>query len=250
MFWFKRNKIELIAYTDNPELVQMFPVIESNKMFPSYYQTLDARFRKPETMGDGRPDSLLNMQSTIRGCYGINNYNNEGIILPLWSEFIFMMNGGQCEGTGVHRHQLDYHSIDLYKGSLDPFHIFKMHSPWEFRCNKEIKWLLLQNYFAANSDKWNIVPGLTDFTNQTTTNIFLAINREQPDCEIMFRGGTPLVKYIPLTEDDVQLRIEIVDDVKKVKIKPFKYFFGNGLTKMMRAKKQTQERVGKCPFHK
>ena len=250
MFWFKRNKTELVIFYDDPELIQMFPVMPANKMFPDYYKTLPTRYTKHDKKNHPFPNSLVNQQSTIRGCYGINNFNNEGFILPLWAEHTFFVRNNNIEGVSVGDFKMGYHEIDQYRGSLDDFHVFKMESPWEFQCNKDIKWLMIQNYFASNSPNWNIVPGLTDFYNQTTTNIFIAINRVQPNKEIFLRGGTPIVKYFPFTDDEVVYRYEQVDDVKKHKVRAFRFFFANGLTKMMRAKKQTKERMGKCPFHK
>jgi hypothetical protein len=201
-------------------------------------------------VNDGKIDSAVNLQSTIRNCYGINRFNSEGFILPLWAEHSIITNKGDIHLFASHDNRVEYHGIDLYRGALDPFHVFKLHSPWEFYCNKDIKWLLTQNYYAMNSDNWNVVPGITDFVNQSTTNVFLAANRLRNDGEILLKAGTPIVKYLPMTEDDVTLKIEVVDDVQKIKIKPFKYFFSNGLTKMMRAKKLNKERIGKCPFHK
>ena len=251
MFWFKRKKTELVIFYDDPELFQMFPVVPANKMFPEYYKTLPVRYTKQNNKNHSFPDSVVNQQSTIRGCYGINNFNNEGFILPMWCEHSFFVKNGIVHATAVNDFKLSYHEIEQYTGSLDDYHIFKLESPWEFQCNKDFKWLMMQNHFAVNSTDWHIIPGLTDFYNQSTTNTFISINRKQSDKEIFIRAGTPAVKFFPMTEDEIVHRYERVDDVKKYKVKAFKFFFSNGLTKMMRAKKITKERMGgKCPFHK
>ena len=250
MFWFKRNKTELVVFYDDLELFQMFPVIPANKMFPEYYRTLPTRYLKPQNVGHPFPNSTANQQSTIRGCYGINNFNNEGFILPLWCEHTFFVTNNNVQAVSVNDFRITYHEDMQSTGSLDNFHIFKLESPWEFQCNKDFKWMMVQNYFASNSPNWNIVPGLTDFYNQSTTNIFMAINKIQPDKEIFLRAGTPIAKFFPFTDDEIVLRYEQVDDVKKHKVRAFRFFFSNGLTKMIRAKKTTKERVGKCPFHK
>jgi len=252
MFWFKKNKIELVAFVDDAELLSMFPVVEANKMFPAYYNTLKPRYTKPDQVRNGLPDSIAHKQSTIRGCYGINNFNNHGFILPLWAEHVVLMKNGNAHAIASDENRIQYHENQQYQGALDPFHIFKMESPWEFQCNKDIKWMMTQNHFGANSDCWHTIPGLTDFYNQSTTNIFLAVNKNQSDKEIMLRAGSPLTKFFPMTDDEIDFRIELVDDIKKVKIKPFKFFFSNGLTKMVRAKKNTLERNqgSKCPFHR
>ena len=247
MHLFKRKKIVLTAFTEDETLLNMFPVIDANKKWPSYYQTLASKFKKLEARNSKLPDNVIEMQSTIRACYGINNFNNHGIILPLWAEYSSIIDRQNISVRGAADNRCSYHEPQQALGSLDLFHIIKLESPWEFHCNKDIKWLMIQNFFDSNSDKWCITPGITDFYHQSTTNIFLLVNKNQPSGETLFKAGTPLAKFIPLCDEEVELRYEVVDDIKKVKIKPFKYFFHNGLTKMMKAKKTQQEK--KCPFN-
>jgi hypothetical protein len=249
MFLFKKEKIILTAYYDNPELMEMFPVVEANKKWPAYYQTLGKDFKRPDAKDSKWPDNITEKQSTIRACYGINNFNNYGFILPLWSDYSTIIHEGNAFVKGADQNTAHFHDAHQYTGSLDPFHVFKLESPWEFVCNKDIKFMMTQNIFAVNSEHFCITPGITDFYHQTTTNIFLMVNKNQSDKEILLKAGVPLVKYIALTEQDVELRYEQVEDVKKVKIKPFKYFFLNGLPRMMRAKKLARETEKKCPFH-
>jgi hypothetical protein len=249
IFQFKKPKIVLTAFTDDPTLAEMWPVGPANKQFPHYYQTLEARYQKLDKLDSTLPDNIIEKQSTIRGCYGINNFNNEGFILPLWGEYSIIINGPRVHVTGAADNRCQYHESQMAAGSLDPYHIIKLESPWEFQCNRDIKFMMMQNFFAFNSDMFAVTPGITDFQNQSTTNVFLLVNKIQSDKEIVLKGGTPLAKFFPMTDEDVELKIEIVEDVKKVKIKPFKYFFANGLTKMMRAKKVQKESKGKCPFH-
>lgn len=250
MFLFKKEKIVLTAYTDDPTLLEMFPVVEANKNYPSYYKTLESKYQKLDKRNSRFVENAPEKQSTIRSCYGINNFNNYGFILPVWGEYSIVMDNSNAHAIGSADNRISYHEGEQSAGALDPYHIFKLESPWEFTCNRDIKFLMTQNVFAVNSEYYSITPGITDFYNQTTTNIFLMVNRHQNNKEILIKAGSPLAKFIPLTDEDVELRYEVVDDVKKVKVKPFKYFFHNGLTKMMRAKKTTAEKKqAKCPFH-
>ena len=52
MFLFKKEKIVLTAYTDDPTLLEMFPVIEANKNYPAYYKTLESKFQKLNKMNE------------------------------------------------------------------------------------------------------------------------------------------------------------------------------------------------------
>ena len=250
MFLFKKEKIVLTAYTDDPTLLEMFPIVEANKNYPPYYKTLASKYQKLNKMNSPYVDNAPERQSTIRSCYGINNFNNYGFILPVWGDYSVVMHNGNAHAVGANENQVSYHETEQSAGVFDLHHVFKLHSPWEFTCNRDIKFLMMQNVFAVNSDCYSITPVIKDFYNHTTTNIFLIVNKNQSNKEIMIRAGSPLAKFIPLTDEDVELKFEVVEDVKKVKVKPFRYFFHNGLTKMMRAKKSTAEKKqAKCPFH-
>jgi len=250
MFLFKKEKIVLTAYTDDPTLLEMFPIVEASKNYPAYYKTLASKYQRDSKKKSPYVDNAPEKQSTIRSCYGINNFNNHGFILPMWADYSVVMHDGDAHAVGVNENRVSYHDANQSMGALDLYHVFKLESPWEFTCNRDIRFLMMQNIFAVNSDCYSITPGITDFYNQTTTNIFLMANKNQSNKEILIRAGSPLAKFIPLTDEDVELKFEVVEDVKKVKVKPFRYFFHNGLTKMMRAKKLTAEKKeAKCPFH-
>ena len=118
MFWFKRNKTELVIFYDDPELIQMFPVMPANKMFPDYYKTLPTRYTKHDKKNHPFPNSLVNQQSTIRGCYGINNFNNDGFILPLWAEHTFFVRNNNIEGIAVNDFDIVPHNSYLLLGWL------------------------------------------------------------------------------------------------------------------------------------
>ena len=217
MFLFKKEKIVLTAYTDDPTLLEMFPVVEANKNYPSYYKTLESKYQKLDKRNSRFVENAPEKQSTIRSCYGINNFNNYGFILPVWGEYSIVMDNSNAHAIGSADNRISYHEGEQSAGALDPYHIFKLESPWEFTCNRDIKFLMTQNVFAVNSEYYSITPGITDFYNQTTTNIFLMVNRHQNNKEILIKAGSPLAKFIPLTDEDVELRHEVVDDVKKVK---------------------------------
>lgn len=249
MHLFKKRKIVLTAFTDDETLLKLFPVVKAEKRWPSYYQTLQSKFKKLDAINSKLPHNSIELQSTIRGCYGINNFNSHGIILPLWSEYSAVIDKQDIIVRGASDNKCSYHEPQQALGSLNDFHIIKLESPWEFQCTHDIKWLMMQNFFDVNSDNFCITPGITDFYNQSTTNIFLLMNRNQPSGETLFKAGTALAKFIPLCDEEVELRYEVVDDIKKLKIKPFRYFFHNGLTKMMKAKKiQEEKQKKKCPF--
>ena len=90
MFLFKKEKIVLTAYTDDPTLLEMFPVVESNKNYPPYYKTLESKFQKLDKRNSPFVDNAPEKQSTIRSCYGINNFNNYGFIVSFLMESVLI----------------------------------------------------------------------------------------------------------------------------------------------------------------
>jgi len=65
MFLFKKEKIVLTAYTDDPTLLEMFPVVESNKNYPPYYKTLESKFQKLDKRNSPFVDNAPEKQSII-----------------------------------------------------------------------------------------------------------------------------------------------------------------------------------------
>jgi hypothetical protein len=247
MFLFKRKKVELITYTDNQDLMEMFPLTPAKLMLPEYYKTLEPRI-------SNGPNSIQSlMQPTLRSCYGANTFNRLGFILPLWCDYVFTIkNGNLGLASAAYGNDALNHEHSQYAGAINDHAILKLISPWQFYCKKDIKWLQMQNYYGINGSSWHTPPGIVDFKNQSATHVFLALNNHQASetGEVHLKAGTPIVKYIPLTDDEIVIRREVVDNMEKVTKKSFNYFFYSGMLKMTKAKQETSERFGgKCPFH-
>lgn len=247
VIFFKKKKIVLTAFTDDEHLLKMFPPSYSRLNRPAYYKNMPTSFPTKSNVPMLPPNSA-HLGSTIRHCYGINKFNTEGFILPLWSDYVVIMKEQLCHVFSTGTFTCNIHSNEQAPGLLDDYHILKFESPWVFKCNSDIQFAFVQNFYSAHSDFYCIPPGVTDYHNQVTSSIFVLVNKKQSDKEIFFKAGTPLVKLLPLTSENVEIRVELVDNIKRLEQKPNKYFFNNGLSRMIKAKKQTDEQ--KCPFTK
>lgn len=233
--------VELIAYTDNPALADLFPILPAIQKMPAYYKSLKVSYKK----GESAVENSLDYASTIRRCVGINQFNMDGYVVPLWSDYSILVNergGVSCVGAGGNK--ADVHAPEQAMGALDPFFVVKLQSPWLLSCKEDVKFMYLANFYGANADNWNIPPGVVDYHNQTSTNIFVLVNKHQTPKEILLKAGTPLVRIMPMTERKVNFRIEVVDNLEKYAVKPPTFYFSNSVARLMKQRKEN----GQCPF--
>lgn len=227
MFWFRRKSIELIAYTDNPSLADLFPVVQAIKSMPDYYKKMPAKDRKEPHLLH-KIDNTLNYEGNIKTCYGINQFNINGYLLPLWADYSILAHDQQISCVGAGNNTYDIHESKQAKNVLDDFHIVKLVSPWLFACKENINFIGVQNFYAIHSVDWTVAPGVYNFTYQRLSNLFLLVNKNI-NKEIFIRAGTPLFKLMPITDKNIKFKIEVVDNLKKYELAPKKFFLKNGI---------------------
>jgi hypothetical protein len=227
MFLFKRKAIELIAYTDDPSLAELFPAVKAIKSMPDYYKKMPSKnLKEPHLLH--KIDNTLNYEANIKTCYGINQFHITGYLLPLWADYSILSNDQQVSCVGAGNSTCEIHGAKQSKNVLDNFHTIKLASPWLFACKENINFIGIQNFYASNSVDWNVAPGMYNFTYQRQSHLFLLVNKNT-NKEIFLRAGTPLLKLIPITDRNVELKIEVVDSLKKYELAPKKFYLKNGL---------------------
>lgn len=242
-FSFKQKPIELIAYTDSTALAEMFPIVKGSSSMPNYYKTMP---HKTDAPNKAPFENTLNYKSTIRSCYGINQFHLTGFVMPLWSDYSVVVGKGGVSCISPNS-LWENHAPAQSSGVLDSYHTIKLISPWVLRCKENVKFMMLQNYYAHNSNEWSMPPGIVDFKHQSGTHNFLMLKKQEETKELIFNAGTPLMRLIPLTEREVVLRVELVDDVDKKTIVPSTLFFFNGMSRLI---KQAEKQESQCPFHR
>lgn len=235
----------MIAYTTDHLLAELYPIVKASELMPSYYKTMGTNYKKDNPMPI---DNSLNYFSTMKACYGINQYNITGYLMPLWCDHSILVgeNGFiSCAVPEENRGSM-IHDPEQSIGALDLFHTLKLKSPWHIKCSEDVKFAVSQNTYGINSDCWGLAPGITDFYNQTSTNCFLLTTKNQTPKEILLGAGSPLVKFIPLTERPINFRIEVIDNMQKVAISPRSKYFFNTINRLIHHRKTNEQR--KCPF--
>ena len=239
-FFFKQKPIELIAYTDNPVLAEFFPIVKGSQSMPNYYKTMPHKISKANVAPF---ENILNYKPTIRGCYGINQFNLSGFVIPLWSDYS-IVSGKDGVSCAAPKSRWEIQDPLQSSNVLDDYYTVKFVSPWILRCKENVKFILLQNFFAHNSEDWVVPSGVVDFKHQSATHNFVLIKKQTETKEIIFNAGAPLTRLIPLSEREVTLKIELVDDLNNKRIIPGETFFLNSMSKLIKQKEKL-----KCPFN-
>jgi hypothetical protein len=245
-FFFKQKPLEVIAYTDKPLIYENFPIINSSKMLPDYYKKMPSR----KKVNNPHPiDNQINYFSTIKRCYGVNQFNLTGFTVPLWSDYSIVINGDvvNAKGAGCQPQKLtaDFHDEQQVLGAIDDVHVLKLKSPWVLNCKEDTKFMYMQNFYQLHSPLWYVPPGIVNYKYQNGTHIFFLIKKGLPNQEIFLNAGMALTKIVPLTERPVNLKLELVDDVDKVRKVASAVYFSNVVSKLI---KHSQK--NKCPFGK
>jgi hypothetical protein len=242
MFFFKKQKVYMDAFTSRPEVYEFAPIEKSINYLPTWWKSLP----KCEVSFENY-DSFR--QRSMKHCIGFLNYFKKSYVIPMWSDLNLQIGK---EGTLTYRWQFADHvsSIEVHhavqRGAyLDEhkYQHFKLSSPWTIKTNKLI-------YFSWSGAVWNLeepekiicFPAVTEYYNQSATAINIACKRDVQTKEIFIPFRQPLVHIIPMTEKDVVLKTHLVSNSEIKKIENSTFYglsFINSYSKIKKIKDAT-----------
>jgi len=242
LFFFKRKKLVLDAFTPHEIIANQYPISPSNKHTPDWWRALPADL-PPDRMWPSIPTS------SMKRCQGfIDNFSNS-FTLPLWTDIAIELTG---RPSGIEARyacadqltQLEIHDPSQYRGFVDllQYQHYKILAPWYIRSNKDTLWNFQQSTW--NHGPWlgtmNILPGQVDFVYQNVVHInTLWKLGAQGRTSTMIPAGTPMIQLSARTEEEVDLRTHAVTIAEYNKMMYVPKF--QGLYKENKAKR--------CPFH-
>lgn len=162
-------------------------------------------------------DNSTNYNSTIKRCHGIYEYIKSGFIIPLWADFSILVSKDYVSVVGGKNYKDNTTIHDEKQGGevIKDYHIIKLNSPWVFSTNVDIPFLFTTNFYDTLSNEQNFIisPGIADFKYQSGTHIFLLVKKSDTPKEIILKLGTPLLKLIPLTQQPVEIKTHLVENL-------------------------------------
>lgn len=215
MFFFKRKKRIIDCFTSNQMVYEHFPLAPAKEFIPSWYKNLSATY--PVDL----PFTLRKTAATVKRCPGISGIFNEGFVLPLWSDLTFNFEPVQDNSFEFKWEyavddpswKVEVHDTKQYSGVFNNnFFQMKLNVPWIVKENSGVKFALIEpTYSMDNPNVVTVLPGLLNFKYQNFLNINMMVEINNPMSKrIEFEAGEPLAQIVPLTEDEIELKIHKV----------------------------------------
>lgn len=241
MFFLKRKKIVVDAFTYNSAVHQFSPIVKSTHLLPEWWKQL------PSTYNPVSNNGIMSSQGTMKRCDGFTELYRNTFTVPLWSDLIietfdnanFTWLFSASAGT-----EIVSHSREQYGSAFDKFIHLKLGVPWALKEKTGVN-------FYYTQPTWNHIPTLTDviippgiinFKDQCTLNVNMFVplknNRLELDCH------TPLATLVPMSENTVEIKCHLIDyaEFQKIdNISAFNLKFKGGY--------KFKKALSKCPFH-
>lgn len=210
MFFFKPKKIVVDIFTALPGVYEFSKPRLASTWLPKWWKNLPNEAPMP---------GLPVRQSTMKRCIGVTELYKRGFVLPLWSDLVlevspigttdfrwFSPNEGFIE--------FGHHPEIQRSGYLPDTHYqqLKINNMWAARSKEDVYFLMSQpTWNHPAPEKMLVCPGLLNFKFTSSLNINVFIPREKDVKTLRFNAGFPLAHVIPLSERDVDLRVQLVD---------------------------------------
>lgn len=188
-------------------------------------------------------------QSTMKRCLGMTSLYQRGFVLPLWSDLILEVSP---IGTTEYRWfspeesfvEFGHHPEVQRSGYLPDTHYqqLKLSNVWAARSKEDIDFLMLQpTWNHPAPEKMIVCPGLLNFKFSSSLNVNVFIPKEKEVKTLRFNPGFPLAHLVPLSERDVDIRLQLVDhqEMKRLTAIPSVY---------MRLSKTARQVRSGCPI--
>jgi hypothetical protein len=214
-FFFKRKKKVVDCFTPHQMVYEHFPIMQSKEFIPQWYKKLSPTYKV------GYDHTAKKEAATIKRCPGISNLFSEGFILPLWSDLSLQFDASDNNNFDMKYEYaatdtswgLEVHDNRQYLGLFDNnFFQAKLSVPWIVKESTGLKFAFIEpTYTMSNPNIFTIIPGLLNFKYQNFLNVNMMIEVTHPmNKTINIEAGEPLAQIIPLSEDDVELRVHKV----------------------------------------
>jgi hypothetical protein len=219
MIIFKKKTVVLDCFTTESGIAEIFPITPLINNIPEWWKLC------PNTApAFNYPIDL----STIKRCPGIKDLFKTALSIPAWSEYILYKNSNQgfshlgptrlAEGV--------QHQSDQLGPMYENYFHFKFVSPWYFKENTGIKWLMIGPSWHQHSDLF-VPPGLLEFKTQHSTHINIVSKKEENNIEYRIKAGDPLAYLVPLTDMPISIKTHVISQEEMKKMKTFHHSFYN-----------------------
>jgi len=211
IFFFKKKPIEITAFvSDAFAFVNEYtPIKPAKEFFPKWWKDVSSSQFDWES---------FQTKTTVKSCPGIISSLSTGFIMPMWSDLAIEYGKDNWKFQySDQKSTLQQHTNKQMPGFYEDHWIFKLESPWQIRSPVN---LMYQHPFYLHNTPFSFIQpyGMsTPNTNLHASNIFLFAKKEEGVNRVMIKNNTPLLHIIPLTENPVIFKTEVVNQQEYLK---------------------------------
>lgn len=242
MFFIKRKKIVIDAFTYSSVAYNLFRIDKAIKFLPDWWKTLPNRTEFEGDVGIKFP------ASTMKRCEGFISLYKSGFVIPLWTDLIIESfgNGEWAYEAADLKTDIRPHNPDEYGNAFDQLFHGKIISPWRLKEKSGVSFHWSEPSWNLYNVNYNIriLPGILNYKYQTATHINLFFPKQAN--KVNLSAGTPMVYFTALDDKEVEIKTHLVDDneYKKIEALDKKFTFIGGYKKKINFLNKN-----KCPFH-
>jgi hypothetical protein len=209
MFWVKRKKIVLDAFTTVSAAYNFYPITKMKEAYPDWWKKLPATILQPNNVGIEYPGA------TIKKCDGLIALYGKGFNIPLWTDLLI-----ETEDDATFKYQMalglekpvSEHSREQMGPEFDNVIHIKLRNPWNFSEKTGVEFYfgpawwnqikLLPNMFVPQA--------ILNFKYQIGAEINLFLPRIKNRLEL--EAGQPMIQLIPLTDQEIDVRCHLISE--------------------------------------
>jgi hypothetical protein len=245
MFFIKKKKIVVDAFTSNQSVHDFFPIQTAVNFIPDWWKQIPSTYESTNKFG------LKLKQPTLKRCDGFLHLYRKGFIIPLWSDLIIeTKETGQWfySWSDLNGNNIIDHEREQIGNSLPHMIHIKITSPWAIRekTGVEFHWTDPMWNKLEKLSKISVLPGVVNFKYQNTNHINCFLPAENNRYEIS--NGQPMAHCIPLSDSDVEIKTHMVSNEEFINMRlldtqrfSFLNFYKNKV-------KIIDKKEKKCPF--
>lgn len=219
----KTPTITLDCFTPIPELPDLFPIVKSGEMLPSWFKDL------PATTNYQGVD-----RGTMKMCPGVTEYFKSGFILPAWRDFKIEVNSGI---PNVYPgEEVDLHNPVQWGKGLEGYAHVKLVSPWRIKEKTGAKFLFTNVFWHKNRHQFFVPNGIVEYKYQCTTNVNMVVSKNIYPNEFIINAGDPLVQCIPISDKQIKIKMQVVDPIEFATTDSYHFAFSGNYYKSKKLK--------------
>ena len=205
-FFHRTKTIHVDAFTSASHVYELTPIVKASKAIPGWWK--NAQPAKP--MFDFSAQRCIRDHTNMKACYGFMELYKRGFVLESWADFHLANTHGSC--VAIASNGLPP-ATSHPKERLDSFPNYthlRLMSPWKIREKTGVQFHCGAAWWSLSGAQFIIPSGIIAFDFNDVANVNLLVPIKADEQQIAM--GTPLLHFVPLSDDTVEVKNHLVSE--------------------------------------